>query len=471
MQPAGYAKDYASQLIIFARLLDAALIFASSMLCFYILRPYKNFPDYSGWMPNGYLNAVGVAILLSLWWFPKFNVYRSWRGASLFSEFKPLIYAWASTIVGLIAFIFFTKTADDYSRHWLGLWFITAFAVMGLVRLLLRMLLRQMRRRGRNLRYIVLVGNAEKCIDIAQRIDQAPWLGLAVQGYFGENDSAKNHQNIKQLGQINDLIEYLQTNAVDQVWIAMSLRDIDTIEALNKNLAKTAVEVLLVPDILGWRLLNHSVVQINGLPLINIAVSPINGINVLAKWLEDKILATLILILISPLMLLIAIAVKLTSPGPVLYSQERVSWSGKRFKMLKFRTMPKDADLKDGSPIWGQARSKQPTKVGVFLRKTSLDELPQFINVLKGDMSIVGPRPERPMFVEEFRHEIDGYMQKHLVKAGITGWAQVNGWRGDTCLKTRIEHDLYYIEHWSFWLDLKIIILTIFKGFVNCNAN
>ena len=138
--------------------------------------------------------------------------------------------------------------------------------------------------------------------------------------------------------------------------------------------------------------------------------------------------------------------------------------------MLKFRTLPVGTDKRNGQPVWGQARAKKPTRLGAFLRKTSLDELPQFINVLRGDMSIVGPRPERPIFVEQFRHEIDHYMQKHLVKAGITGWAQINGWRGDTCLKTRVEHDLYYIEHWSLWFDLKIIVLTLFRGFVNNNA-
>lgn len=471
MPSAGYAKDYASQIIYLARLLDSVLIFASSSLCFYLLKPYKDFPEYTGWMPDGYLNAVGVTILLSLWWFPKFNVYRSWRGASLFSEFQPLAKAWGSTFVGLTAFIFFTKTADDYSRHWLGLWFLTAFAVMALVRVILRALLRHMRKQGKNLRHIVLVGNEDRCLEIAKRLEEAPWLGLAVLGYFGTDKDGKTLQTIEQIGQITDLPNYLQTHSIDQVWIAMSLRDIDVLETLIKALSKTAVEVLLVPDIFGWRLLNHSVVQINGLPLINLTVSPIKGINVFTKWLEDKILAFLILLLISPLFVVIAIAIKLTSNGPIFYSQERIGWSGKPFKILKFRTMPEHKDLENGQPIWGNASNKQPTKIGTFLRKHSLDELPQFINVLKGDMSIVGPRPERTMFVEEFKHEIEGYMQKHLVKAGITGWAQVNGWRGDTCLQTRIEHDLYYIENWSLWFDLKIILLTMTRGLVDVNAN
>ena len=184
--------------------------------------------------------------------------------------------------------------------------------------------------------------------------------------------------------------------------------------------------------------------------------------------LEFVFLALLILVSLSPLMLLLALGVKLSSPGPVFYRQERVGLNNRPFMMLKFRSMPVDAEA--GAIRWGGSARKPATRFGRFLRRTSLDELPQFLNVLKGDMSIVGPRPERPMFVEQFKDEIPDYMRKHLVKAGITGWAQVNGWRGDTDLPTRIEHDLYYIENWSLWLDLKIIALTLFRGFVHPNA-
>lgn len=466
----GYVKHYASFLVILMRLLDACLIFASSIVSFYALKPFKQFPEYSGWLPNDYLSATGIAILLAIWWFPAFNVYRSWRGTRLLNEFWILGKAWSASIVGLLAFVFFTKSADDYSRHWILLWFVSAFAAMGVFRLLLRIGLRLARRRGMNLRHIVLVGNSSKVADIVRRIDAAPWLGLSVSGYFGENDTSEQSLKIKHLGGLDAIQPYLEQHPVDQAWIALSLRNIDTIEALSKNLEKTAVEILLVPDLFGWRLLNQSLVQIDGLPLINIAVSPINGINVAVKWLEDKVLALLIILLSSPLLAALALAIKLSSPGPLLYRQQRISWNGKAFDMLKFRTMAVDADTRDGKPVWGQARTKKTTRLGAWLRKTSLDELPQFFNVLKGDMSIVGPRPERPMFVDQFKHEIDGYMQKHLVKAGITGWAQVNGWRGDTCLKTRIEHDLYYIQNWSLWLDLKIILLTMVRGLINENA-
>ncbi len=193
------------------------------------------------------------------------------------------------------------------------------------------------------------------------------------------------------------------------------------------------------------------------------------GINQLVKFVEDRSLAAVILLLTSPLFAAIAVGVKLSSPGPVFYSQERVGWNGRRFMMLKFRSMPVQAENSTGA-VWATRQDNRTTRFGRLLRRTSLDELPQFINVLKGDMSIVGPRPERPIFVDEFKHKIPDYMKKHLVKAGITGWAQVNGWRGNTDLAKRIEHDLYYIENWSLAFDLKIMLLTLFKGMMHENA-
>lgn len=202
--------------------------------------------------------------------------------------------------------------------------------------------------------------------------------------------------------------------------------------------------------------------------MYDLSTTPMTGVNALVKWCEDKVLASLILVSISPLMFLLAAGVKLSSPGPIFYRQERVGLNNQPFEMLKFRSMPIDAESEGIQ--WGRSASKVNFRFGHFIRRTSLDELPQFLNVLKGDMSIVGPRPERPMFVEQFKEEIPDYMKKHLVKAGITGWAQVNGWRGDTDLATRIEYDLYYIENWSLWFDLKIIFMTIFKGFINKHA-
>jgi putative colanic acid biosynthesis UDP-glucose lipid carrier transferase len=193
------------------------------------------------------------------------------------------------------------------------------------------------------------------------------------------------------------------------------------------------------------------------------------GANKIIKAVEDRAVALLLLMVTSPLFLIVSIAIKLDSPGPVFYRQKRVSWNGNPFTMLKFRTMAVDAESESG-PIWTKKNQNRTTRLGRFLRKTSLDEIPQFLNVLRGEMSIVGPRPERPYFVEQFKEEVPDYMKKHLVKAGITGWAQINGWRGDTCLKTRIQYDLYYVENWSLWFDFKIMFMTLFKGFVHRNA-
>ena len=263
---------------------------------------------------------------------------------------------------------------------------------------------------------------------------------------------------------------FLKEKEIDQVWIALPLRAEARIkELMTKILVSTSVDVRFVPDIFDFRLLNFSVSEVIGLPVLNLTDSPMFGINQLAKAIEDRLVAGISLLILSPVMALISLGVKLSSPGPVFYRQERVSWNGLTFTMLKFRSMPMGAEQSKGAQ-WATSGDQRPTRFGRFLRRTSLDELPQLINVLKGDMSIVGPRPERPVFIEEFKTEIPDYMQKHLGKAGITGWAQVNGWRGDTDLKTRIEFDIYYIENWSIILDIKIMAMTLIKGMIHKNA-
>jgi len=257
---------------------------------------------------------------------------------------------------------------------------------------------------------------------------------------------------------------------VDQIWIALPLRSESRIQELLTQLRQHSVEVRLVPDLFNFVLLNHSVTEVAGLPVINLTESPLSGVNRVIKGTEDIVLSMLLLLAASPAILLIALGVKLSSHGPVFYRQERVTWNGERFQMLKFRTMPVDAEAATG-PVWARAGEQRATAFGSFLRRSSLDELPQLINVLKGDMSLVGPRPERPEFVERFRQQIPGYMQKHLVKGGITGWAQVNDLRGDTDLTRRIEYDLYYIDNWSLMFDLRILCLTLWHILTSHNAH
>jgi putative colanic acid biosynthesis UDP-glucose lipid carrier transferase len=254
------------------------------------------------------------------------------------------------------------------------------------------------------------------------------------------------------------------------VWIALPLRAEARIRDLLESLRRHSVQVRFVPDIFNFTLLHHSMTEIAGLPVINLTESPLEGGNLFLKKLEDVVLSLVILLVASPLMLLIAIGVKLSSRGPVFYRQERVTWNGERFHIVKFRTMPIGVEA-DSGPVWSSRDERRATRFGAFLRRTSLDELPQFFNTLRGEMSVVGPRPERPEFVERFKQEIPGYMQKHLVKAGITGWAQVNDFRGDTDVQERIQCDLYYIENWSLWFDLRIIALTLVHVLRSRNAH
>ncbi len=468
MAKTGRIKEFSNVLIFLIKIMDWIIICGSGVLCFLLLEPYKSFPDHSSFLPHSYVVALSLSFVFSAWWFPVFNVYRSWRGESIYEEIRILLFSWICTMLGLLVFMVFTKTSIKFSRHWLALWFFTAFFLLVLSRIVLRLLLRYFRKKGLNRRHIVLVGSGDLARHIAAKIVSSKWMGLNIVGYFCDSD--EQIPGFNKLGNLEQLTKFTETHPIDQIWITLSLKDMEKIELLCRQLHSVAVEVLMVPDISSLRILNHTVTQIDGIPIINMSVSPINSGNAVLKWLEDKLLSLLILLLVSPLMLLIAFAIKLSSAGPVFYKQERISWSGKRFNILKFRTMVSDADAATGQPVWGEARSKPTFAFGRWLRKTNLDELPQFINVLKGDMSIVGPRPERTIFVEQFKHEIERYMQKHLVKAGITGWAQINGWRGDTCLKTRLEYDLFYIEHWSLWFDLKIILLTLYKGFFDKNA-
>jgi putative colanic acid biosynthesis UDP-glucose lipid carrier transferase len=270
-------------------------------------------------------------------------------------------------------------------------------------------------------------------------------------------------------GRIADLARDIEIDPPDQVFVALALRDEARIAALLACLGQSPIAVRFVPDLRDFMLLRHSVAEVAGMPVVNLTDSPHDGIASMLKAIEDYVIASVLLVVTSPLWLLIAIGVKLSSPGPILHRQQRVTWSGARFTMLKFRTMSMDAETTTG-PVWARRGDVRTTPFGRILRRLSLDELPQLVNVLQGEMSLVGPRPERPEFVERFREAIPNYMQKHLVKAGITGWAQVNDLRGDTDLAQRINYDLHYIEHWTLWFDFRILAMTLWHILTSRNA-
>ncbi len=382
------------------------------------------------------------------------GVYRSWRGAEIPVMLGEVAARWLGLLGLILVWKFIFDTSHNISPVWFVMWAAAAMLIMWMDRLCIYLFLRALRRRGFNLRHVALVGTGPAAENIKQSLASAAWSGY----HIAITIAGANTSELSRLAEIN----------VDEVWLALPLGQESAIKDSLHALRHSTVTVRFVPDLFALRLINHGMTEVVGIPMYDLSASPMAGKNQVVKWLEDKVLSSLILLLICPLMIILALGVKLSSPGPVFYRQERVGLNNKRFLMLKFRSMPIDAE-KFGVK-WGGSAAKATNWFGKFIRRTSLDELPQFLNVLKGDMSIVGPRPERPMFVDIFKEEIPDYMKKHMVKAGITGLAQVHGWRGDTDLCRRIEYDLFYIENWSIWLDLKIIVMTVFRGFVNKNA-
>jgi putative colanic acid biosynthesis UDP-glucose lipid carrier transferase len=325
--------------------------------------------------------------------------------------------------------------------------------------------------KGHNRQRIIIITDGCSGGEVAENLQENDFLGMEIVGFVTlDADMSKVCSPIKSkwqiLGYLKNLEQLVSDHQIHQVWITLPITKLGKLQEIKNSLILTPVCVHMVVDNLGFSIFRQSTSTLGNTPVINLVMSPLErSVNQIMKNSLDKFIAGLLIILIAPFMLLIAISIYMTSRGPILFRQKRVTKNGQIFEMIKFRSMIVDADGKE--PVWGDARNKRVTKLGLLLRQSSLDELPQLFNVLIGDMSIVGPRPERPEFVEKFKHEIPGYNHKHLIKAGITGWAQINGWRGDTDLRKRIEHDIYYIENWSLWLDLRIIFMTIFTGMVS----
>jgi putative colanic acid biosysnthesis UDP-glucose lipid carrier transferase len=422
--------------------------------------------------PERYWLALTGLAMFCFALFPLLRLYAPQRGVSLFEEAGRLVNAWLLIAAAWFGYLFLSKSGIAFSRAW-SLYLIAFGIVIHFTfRAVTRLVLRQLRSRGYNQRFVVIVGAGRLGQEIARRLGLTPWSGLSVRSFYDDDPAleGKALEGVEVKGSIDDLASDLAQNPVDQIWIALPLRADARIRELLLQLRRHSVEVRLVPDIFNFALLNHSMTEVAGLPVINLTESPLSGRSRMLKGAEDFVLSFVLLVLAAPVMLLVAIGVKMSSPGPVFYGQDRVTWNGRRFRMHKFRTMSVDAETSTG-PVWSKAGERRATRFGAFLRRTSLDELPQLWNVVRGDMSLVGPRPERPQFVEQFRQQIPGYMQKHLVKAGITGWAQVNDLRGDTDLTRRIEYDLYYIDNWSFMFDLRILCLTLWHILTSRNAH
>lgn len=464
MLPKGLLKEYSHLILFVLRILDVAAMVSSGLLAYYFKFGHLSLTPY-------YRVALMVSVPLTLVIFPLCGIYESMRVKHFWFHVSKLIPAIAIIIMILIGIAFFTKSGIDFSRTWFVLWGVMAFGLLTVFRGSVRIFLRLMRSHGWNERHVVIVGAGELGLNLAETLQQTLWTGFRVVTFFDDQvaDKPAAIGNIPILKTPDNISEYFYQHAIDEIWLALPLRAEKRVKEILHELRHHTITTRFILDIFGLDLVNHSVAELAGFPILNIRSTPMIGMNRLLKAIEDRVLAFLILLIVSPLLGVIALLVKCSSKGPVFFRQKRVGWNGKEFEMLKFRTMPVDAEIQSG-PVWATQHEKRATKIGAYLRRTSLDELPQFINVLCGQMSVVGPRPERMYFVEQFKEQIPRYMQKHMVKAGITGWAQINGWRGNTSLEKRIEYDLYYIENWSLVFDLKIIFLTLFQGFLNKNA-
>lgn len=442
----------------FILLAEVTIVLAGALLAYWIY--LDDWP-----LPDVYQAGLVFSAVLSLVVFLFFQTHRLWWRMSLPEEWWRVGAAWSTIVVLMIVAAGLLKVGADYSRIWTGLWaIISGVALLGFHGCL-RLILRWLGRRRLWHRDILIVGGGELAGQVICSLKESLWSGFIPVGVIADecSDVGTEIEGVEVIGKMDQITRLIEEMDAAEVWIVLPLAAKDKIQAIMHELRHHTAAIRFVPDIIDLRLINHSMTNIAGLPILNLTESPLStSFNRFTKVVEDRVLAFLFLVITSPLMLLIALGIKLDSRGPVLFRQERVSLDRKPFIMLKFRSMPVGAE--SGGPAWARADDPRPTRFGRFLRKTSLDELPQFINVLRGEMSIVGPRPERPVFVEKFKHEIPSYMKKHMMKAGITGWAQVNGWRGDTDINKRIEYDLYYIEHWSLWFDLKIILLTLVKG-------
>lgn len=464
--------EYMGPLVPILAFFDLAGVVLGAFVSLFILQIV--FPERVLWpVPGNYQAAILIAAALTPGLLTWMGGYRPWRGFSLWLELRLICMAWVCVFAFFAVLALITKTGEQYSRFWLGLWFFTSLFLLSGGRITLRLLLRRLRKKGFDVKRIILVGTGDLIQRVTQILETNPWSGFAPVGYF--SNQKLNTVTIPYMGSTGELAGYVQNSrgGVDQVWIAMPMSNEAQVRRLLDDLKHSTVDIRLVPDMFAYQLLNYSIDHIAGLPVLNISYSPFKGPERFIKELFDRVMAAGIILTLLPVMASIAFLIKITSPGPVLYKQLRNGWDHKPFIVYKFRTMRYEKGT-EGGYVQAIRHDPRVTRFGRFLRATSLDELPQFFNVLQGDMSIVGPRPHPIEMNEKYVGSIDRYMLRHKVKPGITGWAQINGFRGETetlsKIEGRVKHDLYYIENWTLLLDIKIILLTLIKGFWHKNA-
>lgn len=453
-------------------IIDAAITVASFMLAYFFKFYILNDGPGPGVLPAvEYFRLLIFIVPVYMLIYYTCGVYAPKRTVRRRFEIYGIVKANVIGIMALIIILYLIIREIDISRSVMAFFSVINIFITSAFRLILRKGLRTIRSKGYNLKHLLLVGYSRAAEEYIDRLTDNPQWGYAAVGILDNNIPAGTvYRGVKVLGSLGNLEIILPENKLDEIAITLSLKDYDYLESIVSICEKSGVHTKFIPDYNSMIPSRPYTEDLMGLPVINIRYVPLtNTGNKLIKRLVDIVGSVLGIVITSPIMLLAAVLVKATSPGPVIFKQERVGLHNKTFYMYKFRSMEQQKP-KDEKRAWTVRDDPRVTKVGKLLRRTSLDELPQLFNILRGDMSLVGPRPERPLFVEKFKEEIPRYMVKHQVRPGLTGWAQVNGLRGDTSIRKRIDYDIYYIENWTLGFDIKIIFMTFFTGFVNKNA-
>ncbi len=462
-----FLSKYAALLDIVLRVGDVAIVVLAAQLsywaCFGIVG-----------MEVPYDSVVLLTVLLVLLVFPAFGLYRSWRGESVSIEIGRLAVAWLLVSALLVMAEWIVTLLKHYSREWFSIWFVVTILMLAGYRVVARRVLGSIRARGIDSRDVVIIGATDAGRKIVEAARKYRWMGLDVIGQVHTDFDQDSIKDVPVLhSSIEGFINSLQKHVPDQIWLALPLRAEALIQQILEATSDLPTTIRLVPDMFGYELIHNSAATLAGVPVITLRGSRIDGHSRIIKAVEDRLLASIILLMISPLLLLIAVGIKLTSRGPILFKQKRHGLGGIVVEVWKFRSMRVHAETQ-GKVTQATRGDPRITPFGRFLRSSSLDELPQFFNVLQGHMSIVGPRPHAVEHNDHYQKLVSRYMQRHSVKPGITGLAQINGCRGETDslekMERRVNFDLKYIRNWSIWLDLRIIAITAVRGFFDKNS-
>ncbi|CBW25295.1 putative UDP-glucose lipid carrier transferase [Halobacteriovorax marinus SJ] len=454
-------KESEKTFALLQRIIDSTIILIAWLIAYYVR--FNFIPDGQQGLFLDFFKVGLILIPISLYFFDKFELYKSQRFSSRFIEILNTLKANFFSFIALIVILYFLKF-ERLSRIHLAIYFSISSTILLVTRITIRNFLRTLRAKGKNLRHVLLVGDGKNIENYYHAVKKYKDSGISFMGWI--DPPSDTSIQVEKITQSYD--EYSKNITPDSIILSYDSSSIDKQKMFLQKNYNDIVPIQLLPD-LSFSLVGHQIEEFAGIPILTFNQPSFSSFELFLKRLFDFLASLMGLLIISPFMLMLSIGVKLSSPGPIFYGQERVGINGRKFNMWKFRSMRVANDNEDQT-TWSSKEDPRKTKFGSFIRSTSLDELPQLWNVLIGDMSLVGPRPERTFFVEKFKNEIPNYMLRHKMKAGITGWAQVNGWRGDTDLSKRIECDIYYIRNWSLILDFKILLLTFVKGFINKNA-